>query len=702
MIPHALFTPEHVAVITDRADGPAARLAADLAAGGFHGRLEVVCTADNAPRELAGCRVVPHCRRLETGIDTALLHCGPEAVMELATQALDAGARGLMVLSGGFKETGPEGAALEERLAELCRHRDIAFLGPNSMGVINSENRLNTFIGEPLPPVGGVSIISESSSVCAALLDCLPGSGLGAAKVVNLGNKAGVSEVECLRFLAHDGATRVIVGYLESITNGDAFVKAAEEAALMKPVILLKGAVSVPGRRAVAAHSGELVASETAYGAAFKRAGVVRADTFGALFDFAAAFSMLPLPAGRRTLVITNAGGAGIMAVDALDRAGLEAGYLDQRHLRRLAAFLPPEATIYNPLDILGDADGRRYCRAITEAAASPRIDAVLVLMVARPGLDIDDVAAGIVQAATNDKPVLVSFLGRPPKDAAATLHAGGVPLFNSPEHAVAALAAMWEYVTWRRRPPRVVTRFRVNRRRVERVIARSLRTGGLHVSEVRSKTVLQAYDFAIPPGAMAASAHEAVEAARLIGFPVAMKIVSPDISHKSAIGGVRLNIPNRAGVVDAYDLMMLRVRQKAPQAFVEGVYIERMLDQGLEFVLGMRRDPQFGPMLMFGLGGIFVEVLKDVAFHLAPITHDEARQMLESTRSYAIMRRSRGEEEVDLTAMAVCLQKVSQLATDFPMIEDLEINLMMQAESGRDPQVADARMTLSRGGKLP
>ena len=701
-----LFSPEAVAVIGHDGgrDDPGAEVVRQLLASRYRGAVYPVFPSAATAVTAAGVEVFDHPRRLPRRVDLAVVSCPPRTAKEMTREAMDAGARAVVLLSSGFKESGSEGAALEESIAGMCRTRGVHLLGPNTLGLLNTANNLHVFVGEELPPRGGLSIISQSSSLCSAFLRQLPDVGLGAAKVVNLGNKAGVTEVECLRALGRDQGTTVIAGYLENIEDGDEFVKAAEEASLRKPVVLLKGAVTEAGRRAVAAHCGEMIASDTAYGAAFKRAGVLRAETFGALVDFALAFSMLPLPAGDRVLVLTNAGGAGIMAVDAVVRGGLSVCYLDQRHRRTLAGRLPASATLYNPVDLLGDADGARYRAAVETALDSPNVDAVLVLMVDRPGADMAAAAQGVLSgaAANTAKPVLASFVGRRPEEAAAVLGAGGMPVFDSPEHAVAALAAMWEYVTWRRRPPRVVTRFKVNRRRVERVIARRLRTGRLHVSEVRTKAVLDAYDFAIPAGRVAGGVDEAVEAAGLIGFPVAMKIVSPDITHKSSIGGVRLDIPNRAGVVDAFDLMMLRVRQKAPDAFIEGVYVEKMLDRGVEFVLGMRRDAQFGPMLMFGLGGIFVEVLKDVAFYLAPVTFDEAVRMLKSTRSYRTMLRARGEGRVDLTAMAVCLQKLSQLATDFPRIADIEINLMMAAEEGGEPQVADARMTLSNGGGRP
>lgn len=275
-------------------------------------------------------------------------------------------------------------------------------------------------------------------------------------------------------------------------------------------------------------------------------------------------------------------------------------------------------------------------------------------------------------------------------------LSVAGLPDYDSPERAVAALKAMYEYASWKKRPPRIVTRFQVNKRRVERIITRRQRTGRLQVGEVKAKDILKAYGFQTPEGYLSSSAEEAIEVARRVGYPVAMKIVSPDIIHKSDLGGVRLNISNSEAVRDAYDLMMLRIQQRAPNAWIEGIYVEKMVDRGLEVIIGMNRDPQFGPMLMFGLGGIFVEVMKDVTFYLAPITQDEAIQMLKSTRSYEILKGKRGHKGVDLVAIATGLQLISQLTTDFPQISELDINPFIVGEAGTEPVVADARITLT------
>jgi len=353
-------------------------------------------------------------------------------------------------------------------------------------------------------------------------------------------------------------------------------------------------------------------------------------------------------------------------------------------------------ASIGNPVDVLGDASPERYVAAIMAAQDDETVDAILVLLTPQAMTRAAETARAIGNNIKGDKTILTAFMGGacvlPGQQ---ELQAAGLPNYETPERAVAALKAMHDYATWRQRPPRVVTRFRVNRRRVERIITRRLRTDRLQVGEVKTKNILQAYGFRIPEGHLATSVEEAVEVADRIGFPVAMKIVSPDIVHKSDLGGVRLNVANSEAVRDSYDLMRLRIGQRAPNAWIEGIYIEKMVDRGLEVIIGMNRDPQFGPMLMFGLGGIFVEVMKDVTFHLAPITSEEAIQMLKSTRSYEILQGKRGHRGVDLEAIATGLQRISQLTTDFPQITELDINPFIVGEMGTDPFVADARITL-------
>ena len=440
-----------------------------------------------------------------------------------------------------------------------------------------------------------------------------------------------------------------------------------------------------------------MAGEDIAYGAAFRRAGVIRAENFEALFDYSLALATQPLPKGYRVGIITNAGGPGIMAADAAELLDLQVVPTSEETRKKLQEVLPPAAALGNPVDVIGDADPDRYIKAFEILQDDEQIDAIVVVVTPQNMTQPSVLADRLAEVHKKTKPLLTVFMGGAEvKEAKAKLMKAGIPNYPAPHRAMATLKAMCDYAAWRRRPPRVVARFPVNRRRVDRVLLWLQRSGIRHVGEVEAKEILRAYDFKILDGGLATTADEAVEIANRIGYPVVLKISSPDIIHKSDFGGVRLNLANAEQVRDAFDLMMLRVQQKAPHAHIRGAYVEKMGHRGREVILGMTRDPQFGPMLMFGLGGIFVEVMKDVTFHLAPVTKEEAMQMLMSTRSYALLRGARGQAPVDLEQIAVAIQRISQLSTDYPQIQELDINPFIVGEVGTEAYVADARMILS------
>jgi len=692
------FYPEEIAVIgASRTPGKVGHdIVKNLVDGGYAGKILPVNPNGGV---IAGISCLQKISDYGAKVDLGIIAVPKSAIIEAATEAIRGGIKALVVITAGFKESGPEGAALEKELAGICRAKRVRLLGPNCLGLINTGHRLNASFAGGMPKQGGISVVSQSGALLTAILDLAEGRHLGISKMVSIGNKADLSEIDILQALAKDEHSKVIIGYLEDITSGDAFIKVAEEASALKPLIILKSGTTAAGLKAASSHTGVMAGSETAFGAAFKRSGVVRADTFEALFDYATALSMQPLPKGDRVLIITNAGGPGTMAADGVEKAGMRVAELDRNTASALRQKLPEAASTGNPVDVLGDADPERYVTALTAAQDDPEVDAIIVILTPQAMTKPAETALAIGKNLKGTKPVLVSFMGghnvMPGRDQLVAL---SLPDYPSPERAVGALKAMYEYSLWRNRPARVVTRFRVNRRRVERIITRRLRSGRYQIGEVKGKSILQAYGFQIPAGQLAVTVDDAIEIAERIGYPVAMKIVSPDIVHKTDMGGVRLNVSNGESVRDYFDLMMLRIRQRAPEAMIEGVYVEKMLSPGLEVIIGMSRDRQFGPMLMFGLGGIFVEVLKDVTFHLAPITDREAMQMLKSTRSYEILKGKRGQHGVDLQAIANGLQRISQLTTDFPQITELDINPFLVGEAGTDPWVADARITLQDG----
>jgi acetyl coenzyme A synthetase (ADP forming)-like protein len=630
-------------------------------------------------------------------VDLSVITVPTDHVKNAVISSVEAGAGAIIVITAGFKEVDHAGAILEKEIVDICRKNNVRMLGPNVLGLINTYHSMNVSFDPHVLKQGNISVISQSGAICGAIIRWADLKQVGLAKVISIGNKADISEIDLLEALADDEETEVIVGYLESIADGKEFIRAAEKVTQKKPVILFKAGTSSAGMKAASSHTGSLAGADVAYGAAFRRSGVIRAETFEQLYDFATAFSMQPTPRGNSVAIVTNAGGLGVICADAVENSGMKVAQLDHQTATALKKKLPNAASVGNPIDVLGDAGPERYQIAIKTAIEADSVDAVVALLTVQDltrGLDI----AKVLSECTNGvKPLLACFMGG--KDAVpalAELVIRNLPDYTSPERMITALKAMYEYNLWTHREPRVVTRFPVNKRRVERVFNTYKRMGNVQIGEVDAKKVLRAYGFSVPNGALCLSSAQTVDVADWAGYPVAMKIVSRDIIHKSDVGGVKIGLQNKEAVRDAYDLMMMRIPSVMPEARIDGVYVEQMAPKGREVILGMTRDPQFGPMMMFGLGGIFVEVMKDVSFNLAPITKEEAMQMLIATRSYDLLKGVRGQAAVDIDAIAVSLQYISQLVTDFPQIMEMDINPFIVGNVGGPSVTADARITLS------
>ncbi len=669
---------------------------ANLIASGFAGNIVPV---NPEAAEVLGLKCYRALNEFSGQVDLGVIVVPPKFVKDAVQSCIDAGAKVVTIITAGFKEVGADGAALEQELVELCRSQDVRLMGPNCLGILNTHHRMNATFAPAMPQPGRISVISQSGALCVAILDWATQQKLGLGKVISIGNKADLNEADFLQALAEDKETAVIASYLENIKDGNKFLRIAEEAAAVKPVVILKVGITQAGAKAASSHTGSLAGADIAYGAAFKRAGVIRAENFEALFDYAQAFAAQPLPRGKRVAVITNAGGPGIMAADAAETLGLKMMTPSDATKAKLRPLLPAAASVGNPVDVIGDAAPELYINSLQVLQDDDDVDAIVVVVTPQNMTQPLRLAEMLAATHNKKKPLLTTFMGGEAVEGAKEkLMAAGIPNYPSPERAMDSLRAMCDYAAWRRRPPRIVTRFPVNRRRVDRVLQMHVRSSQPQIGEVDAKEILRAYEFNILDGYIARTADEAVDIAERIGYPVVLKISSPDIIHKSDFGGVRINLANAEQVRDAFDLMMLRIHRRAPNANLRGVFVEKMGHRGREVILGMTRDPQFGPMLMFGLGGIFVEVMKDVTFHLAPITAEEAMQMLKGTRSYALLQGARGQAPVDLEAIAGALQRISQLATDYPEITELDINPFIVGPVGTEPYVADARMTLSNG----
>jgi acyl-CoA synthetase (NDP forming) len=462
----------------------------------------------------------------------------------------------------------------------------------------------------------------------------------------------------------------------------------------------MKAGVTAAGAKAASSHTGSLAGSETAYEAVFERAGVIRCFSIRSQFNFAQGFAYQPLPQGSSVAVITNAGGAGIMAADAIEKHSLVFAKLTEETKNRLAEKLPPAANVQNPVDVLGDALPDRYEFALDVVLDDPNVNAVIVLLTPQVMTDAQGTAQAIVNVLKKKpaKPVFACFLGAEKiAKGCDILRKNKIPQYDSIEAAVLTLKVMVDYVRWKSRPKRVVKLFNVNRHKVETIIERHLRQDIRQIGEAESKEVLAAYGFVTPKDAIAATAEQAVNIAEQIGYPVVLKIWSPDIIHKSDVGGVRIGLESPQEVMDAFDLMLFRIPKKMPGAKILGVLVQQMCTGGRELILGMNRDPHFGPLMMFGMGGIMVEVMQDVSFYLAPLTAEEAKQMLMGTRTYKLLVGARGQQGVDIEAVAEALQRLSQLVTEFPQIQEMDINPFMVGPAGTTPVAVDARIRVEK-----
>ena len=647
---------------------------------------------------IEGLKCYPDLQSIGKVPDLVIIIIPAKFVPAMMQQCVKVGVKSVIIITAGFKEVGEEGRELEKRISQIARQAGIRLIGPNCLGLIVPANKLNACFGGKLPAVGSIGYLSQSGALLTAILDMANASGIGFSKLVSIGNKADVNELDLISALAQDPNTKVIAGYLESITDGDAFVREAEQISQEKPILLVKSGGTSAGAKAASSHTGSLAGSETAYECVFERAGIIRCDSIRSQFDYAQAFAYQPLPKGKRIAVITNAGGPGIMATDAIVQQGLDFAEMSEATVEKLAAALPAAANCHNPIDVLGDALADRYETALDIVLDDPNVDAVLVILTPQAMTQAAETAEAIIEIIRRkpDKPVLACFMGAE-KIAEATriLRKGKIPQIDCTQSAVATIRVMTDYVRWLARPKRVVKLFVVNRRKVETIVQRHLRQGTREIAENESKEILEAYGFVTPKGSIATTAEQAVGIASQLGFPVVLKIWSPDILHKSDVGGVQVGLKSVKAVKDAFDLMMYRIPKKMPDAHILGVLVQEMCGGGKEVILGMKRDPHFGPLMMFGMGGTMVEVLKDVAFYLAPLTAEEAKQMLVKTRTYQMLKGVRGEEGVDIDALAEGLQRLSQLVTEFAQIQELDINPYMVGPEGTTPIAVDARISI-------
>jgi acetyltransferase len=692
----AIFSPQTVAVVGASPDPTKLghRVLRNIIDNGYSGR--IVPIHPTATRIL-DLDTYPSVGAAPGPIDLAVLVVPAPAVLGVVDDCGKSGVRGLVVITAGFKEVGKEGRDLEQQLVALVRQHGMRMVGPNCLGIIDTTTRLNASFAALMPGDGEIAFMSQSGAICTAILDWSASQGIGFSRFVSLGNKADVDEVALLRAWGGDPSNRVILAYLEGISDGPAFIAAARDVTKHTPVIAIKSGTTEAGTRAISSHTGSLAGSERAYEAAFDQSGVLRARSMQELFDYALAFAYQPPIRGERIAIVTNAGGPGIIATDAVERSGLRLAQFTPETIERLQAGLPPTASVFNPIDVIGDARADRYEVGLAAALADPNVDAVLVLFTPQAGSEPEETARVIARlAAGQPKPIVTSYMGAVSLGPALDLlNASRIPNYSFPEGAVGALRALVAQQRWRERPNGEMVRFDVDTERVRELFARVRASGRVELGEVEAREVMEAYGMRLPRSMLAQSPEEAAALAAEIGFPVVMKISSPDILHKSDIGGVKIGIADAAAARDAYELIEYRARKYSRDATIWGVLVQEQVRKGREVLVGVSRDPQFGPLVAFGLGGIYVEVLQDVAFRLAPITREEAREQIRAIRTFPLLRGVRGDPPADLHAAEDILLRVSQMVTDFPEIVEMDINPLIVYNQGEGATVVDARIIL-------
>ena len=692
----AFFAPQSVAVIGASRDPEKLGYAvlANLKEGGYSGRLYPV-----NPRagEILGLKAYPSVLDVHGPIDLAVVVIPYPLVPAALEQCGQKEVQAVVVISAGFREAGREGLEREIELLETARRYGLRLIGPNCLGVIDTTTPLNATFAAGMPPAGPMAFMSQSGALGTAVLDMAMAGRIGFSKFASLGNKADVSEIDLLEAWGNDPDSRVILIYVEGLPDGQRFIEVARKVTRHKPVVAIKSGVTVSGSRAVSSHTGSLAGSEAAYKAAFRQAGVIRATSMEALFDYARAFAYQPPLKGERIGIVTNAGGPGILATDALEYAGLEIPRLSRETVESLEAYLPGAASAANPVDVLGDALADRYEHAIRLVLNDPNVDGLLVIVTPQAMTEIEKTAGVVGQMAQEaDKPVLGCFMGEARIEAGIkVLRRYGVPNYPFPERAAAALAAMNVYRREQERPIFEPELYTTRPAQVQELFDHVRAEGRVSIGDAEAREILEAYGFPIPTSRLAKTAEEAVEIAEEIGYPVVLKIASPDILHKTDIGGVKLNLRSPDDVRDAFELMAYRAERYVPGARLWGCLVQQMVSGGREVLLGMSRDPQFGPLVAFGLGGIYVEALKDVAFRVAPFSRQEAEEMIREIRSYPLLEGVRGEPPADHGAMVDALLRISQLATDFPEIMELDINPLVVFEEGRGAVAIDMRLVL-------
>lgn len=660
--------------------------------------------------EILGLKAYPSVTDVPDPVELAIIVV-PAQLVEAQLRACEQrGIKCVTIASGGFGEIGAEGLEREAILKRIAAQYQMQVIGPNCIGTIDTHTPLNTTFVVGMPRPGEIAFISQSGAVAAAVIDWARGSGVGFSRIASLGNQAVVTESQMLEAIGQDGATHVIAAYMEGVSNGPKFLESATRTALHMPVVVLKAGRGRGGARAIASHTGALAGDQVAYDAAFRRAGALQAHSMEELFDWARALAWQPLPGGRRVAVLTNAGGAAILAVDALEEAGMEIAPLTDATKAFLRQRVFAAASVNNPVDILAGAGPATYALCLDALLGDETVDAVVVVSAPQDWFVPVSLAEVIGEVATSQlarkKPILAVLMGlASTSDATQVLHRRHIPNFAFPERVGSTLSAMWRRKQWLdnlagtsqsvEAPARDLEMGRMTIDAGLEVIRQRDGKGSGWMSPDQVEVLLTAYCIQTPNSGLAPSVEHAVPLAETLGYPVALKLAAEGVTHKTDIGGVALNIATPRQLQKAFRTLVKQASKRAPGIEIKGVYVQRMIRGETELIVGVVRDPQFGPLVMAGIGGTEVELKRDVTFELAPLTREQAEDMLDQTGAGRLLAGFRGSPPADRAAVVDAILHLAQIALDFPQITEIEINPLIVMQAGEGVRAVDARVKL-------
>ncbi len=698
---HKIFYPKSVAIIgANKVPGTVPNdIVQNMLKSNFQGIIYPV-----SPKEsfISGLKTYKYVIDIEDPIDLAVL-VFPSSVCHMALeQCGQKGIKSVIIISAGFREVGGAGIERETQIKEIAKKYGMSFIGPNCLGVINTDPStiLNASFARKMPEEGSIGFISQSGALCTAVLDYAQAKHIGFSKFVSFGNKADISEIDLLYYLGDDPKTKVILVYLEEISNGPALMKAAKEiiAKTGKPILAIKSGRTSEGALAAASHTGSLAGSDEITEAAFAQSGIIRCRDIDEMFNKAIAMAYQPLPKNNRVAIITNAGGPGVLTTDASISEGLELAKFSEETTKAYKKSLPNTANIKNPVDVIGDARVDRYNVAVSEAFKDKNVDGVFVILTPQSMTDIEAIALEICKVAAHyNKPIYTSFMGE--ADVASgidILQRNKIPHYSLAESMSIAYATAWNFNKHLSDTSDTVKLFiDVDKEKAQAVLDNAIQQGRKYLPEEEASQVFAAYGLPVVPGGLAQSEEEVIAIAEKIKYPLVMKVVSDDIVHKFDVKGVVLDISSPEEARKAYRSILENVAKLQPEAQIKGILVRKMIPSGEEVILGMKRDLSFGAVLMFGLGGIFVELFKDVSFRVAPLDKAAAVSMIEETKAAVLLSGYRGKTRKDIQSIVLCLQRLSQLVMDFPQIQELDINPLIVLEEGEGSFVADEKIML-------